>query len=668
MTAGTGLGAGAYLAGSAAFAVVVVAVAFGTHRLTRRLLPGWSGIRARLAEVVIALSVALLAAQLLGWLSALRPVPVFLVLTACGLAMVALAPRLPVPAPAPAAVTAPPPLNQEPVWQRALAAVAAALLTAQWVAHVVNILGRGMTHADTLWYHAPFAVRFVQRGSFSGLAQVGYAVARWLPFDSELVHALVMLPWHRDLLSPFVNLGWGALTIAAAWCIGRRGGCGALAVLGAVLVLALPTISGTQPGQASNDAMCAALMLVAVALLLDDDRRPIVVALAGAAAGISLSTRLVVVAPIAVLTVALVIAAVRARYWVAVWAWLGGLVVTGSYWFIRNIVGTGSPLPYMRLGPLHARVPPEHNSLASHLFNRDYWRIAYYPGLHRGLGGAWPLFLLAFVAAIVVLAWRGRPFMERAVAVAVVAGFVAYVFTPETGNLGFAFNLRYLEPVMLMAFTVVPLAIPDRRRGLAAAGYTALIAAAMTAAEHERVATWPGRAVLIGAVFGILVLACAVAASRGVKISAPLWRVGAGVVVVVVIAAGFGVQHYFFEHRYAHSGLFLDRANAFFRDVSHSSVAMFGAVEIYPMFGNDLSNTAAMDNIADTTRGDACTRWRSVRDGKYRYVMFTRFGVLIPTEPPLRWFTDDPASHEVLHDGPTRVFELSGPLHPAECQ
>jgi hypothetical protein len=67
---------------------------------------------------------------------------------------------------------------------------------------------------------------------------------------------MLILPFNRDVLSPLVNLGWAALTLLAAWCIGRTRGVGALAVIGATIVLAVPVMADIEPGQASNDLMC----------------------------------------------------------------------------------------------------------------------------------------------------------------------------------------------------------------------------------------------------------------------------------------------------------------------------------------------------------------------------------------------------------------------------
>src|SRR6185437_6955116 len=86
-----------------------------------------------------------------------------------------------------------------------VAMVGVGMVVLQWSTHVAYALDNGMTHADTLWYHQPFAATFVQQHAFIGIDSLGYDAARWFPFDGQLVHASGMLAYGRDILSPFVN-------------------------------------------------------------------------------------------------------------------------------------------------------------------------------------------------------------------------------------------------------------------------------------------------------------------------------------------------------------------------------------------------------------------------------------------------------------------------------
>ncbi|HUF85295.1 MAG TPA: hypothetical protein VMQ81_11970, partial [Acidimicrobiia bacterium] len=247
-----------YLAGTAAIAAVVVALAWGARRVRAAVVPGWSGPPAWLADIVIALAALVTVSQLLGAMHLFSRWPVLVGLVTVGVGMGLVASRFGVNT---GRIGDPADAKTGRGEEVIAAVLAGALIAAQWTTHVAVALGSGMTHPDTLWYHQPFAARFLQQHSFTGLEGLGYSESRYFPFNSELVHALTAMPFDRDVLSPLVNLGWAALALLAAWCVGRRRGLGPLCVLGALVVLGLPTIAGTQPGQASNDIAAAALLL-----------------------------------------------------------------------------------------------------------------------------------------------------------------------------------------------------------------------------------------------------------------------------------------------------------------------------------------------------------------------------------------------------------------------
>src|SRR3954465_11573963 len=67
---------GRYLLGAAELAVIFAALGLGAYHLRALLAPAWTGALARLAEVVIGLSMLILVAELLGGLGLFRGVPV----------------------------------------------------------------------------------------------------------------------------------------------------------------------------------------------------------------------------------------------------------------------------------------------------------------------------------------------------------------------------------------------------------------------------------------------------------------------------------------------------------------------------------------------------------------------------------------------------------------
>ena len=82
-----------YLSGVLELAVAVAAAGFGATRARARLLPGWSGPPALLADALMAVALLIWVAELLGAFGALREIPYFATCVAAGgLAGLLLAP------------------------------------------------------------------------------------------------------------------------------------------------------------------------------------------------------------------------------------------------------------------------------------------------------------------------------------------------------------------------------------------------------------------------------------------------------------------------------------------------------------------------------------------------------------------------------------------------
>src|SRR3954468_10682757 len=83
--AGPHMSFGDYLQGSIELIAVAAAMAFAAVRLRRRLLPGWSGASARLAEVVLGLSLLVVTLELVGVVGLYRPGWVLLAAVVAGI-------------------------------------------------------------------------------------------------------------------------------------------------------------------------------------------------------------------------------------------------------------------------------------------------------------------------------------------------------------------------------------------------------------------------------------------------------------------------------------------------------------------------------------------------------------------------------------------------------
>src|SRR6187397_900108 len=69
---------GRYLLGATELAVIAASLGLGAYHLRALLVPAWTGALARLAEIVIGISMLILVSEVLGALGLFKEVPLFL--------------------------------------------------------------------------------------------------------------------------------------------------------------------------------------------------------------------------------------------------------------------------------------------------------------------------------------------------------------------------------------------------------------------------------------------------------------------------------------------------------------------------------------------------------------------------------------------------------------
>ena len=499
---------GDYLLGSIELIAVAAAMGFAAVGLRGRLLPGWSGASARLAEVVLGLSLLVVMLELVGVVGLYRPGWVLLAALIVGLG-IGFALRPP-PQGRGAAVAGGGSRSRS-----AVAVAAAFLVAAHWAMPTQTGLDIGMYLPNTTWHNAPFAARFVQDhqvGAIHFIETLNLTV--WFyPQNSELLHSAGVLFLGNDFLSPLINIGWMSLCLLAAWAFARVYGGGPVAVLamrwsstrtcccstspatprttwrassscwprrpswsmpdaqrraapsarplrGAAGPGVLPTASTDRRGArrrpgARDEAQPARAVRPADARC-DRGRRP------DTAPG----------QPV---------------------VWVLSALVTGGFWFARNLVNAGNPLPWIKAGPLPGpdqadiNIREPHN-LAHYLLPPDGGVIRHHlvPGLHSSFGDLWPLVLAVFIGGFLLAIINGRTPLIRMLGVVALLSGIAYLFTPLTaaGPQGdptaFTTNLRYASPAFglgAMLLAVDPglgrrrdQALAARHPGRAAAG------------------------------------------------------------------------------------------------------------------------------------------------------------------------------------------------------
>ena len=469
----------AYFAGLLLFGLIAGSAAFSGSRLRAAFLPGWLGAPGFLVSVLLALSVLLVEATVLGIAGLLEA----WALTILGLGVAGflwlrpLTPR--------EGGTPPPARVPVPVAAGTVAAAFAALTVAQWGSFGSLSLDFGVTNFDSVWYHLPFSAEFARTGTVFPDFRPETVFVNWLyPFNSELFHAVGMSATGRDFLSLFVNYGWLAIGLLAAWVAGRPWGRSHLTVAAVAVVFAAHMLVVREPGTAKNDIMGVSLILAAVAVLVGSAGRsgsgpvgtgaPLVVA--GLALGMAAGTK-VTVLPLAVLiaVAAIVASPTGERLRATVSVTVAGLVA-GGLWYGRNLVEAGNLFPQLReLGPLSLPGPdrlqearPDFN-VFHYLFDGGVWADYLAPGLDRALGPLWPVLIVLFVLGTAAVALGGPGRTVRALAIASLAGAVLYLFTPlsaagpEGEPTAFSINLRFLAPALAAGLVLIPsLALFDR--------------------------------------------------------------------------------------------------------------------------------------------------------------------------------------------------------------
>ena len=412
------LGPGRYLLGVVELLWLVGFAWVGAARVRRRWLPEVGGEAGFLASVVVAAALLIWVAEALGTVSLFKPVPY---LVGGGGGRRGAAAARPSPRGPPRMTTHSMPPGRIVPRPSLIATVVSLLVAGIAIGHFVSgvklRLGTGMTGFDSTWYHGPFAAGFFQSGNTIDLHYIAPQFLAWFyPANSEVVGAIGMLAFHRDLLSPLLNLGWLLGGLLACWCIGRPFRVAPWSLGLGAIALSVPALAD-QAGEARNDMPAIFFLLAAVAIALNaagaaPRRRDLTTGallLVGLSIGLAAGTKLNYLLPAGVLVLGLTALAPRGRRWVTLLA-SGGMALAGSgYWLLRNLVQSGNPLPWIHhLGPITLPAPEqalggrESHSVLSYLTNGSVWSEWFLPGLHGGLWIVWPVLVAAALAGLVL--------------------------------------------------------------------------------------------------------------------------------------------------------------------------------------------------------------------------------------------------------------------------
>jgi hypothetical protein len=713
---------GSYIGGCLATIGIVGAVGLGGYWLRRWIVPEFSGALARLADATIAVALLILALQLLGTLSILTLGWTIVVCIAIGLGAALLGWSM--AGESSREVSAP----QVQMAALLIALGVASWVVAEWTFPSQLALDHGMFGGDTTWYHMPFSGRIAQEGSTVPLHFTDplRLVAWFYPGSSELVHAAGIVLFESDWLSPLINMAWLSIALLAAWCVGRPYRVGPATLVAAALVFSAGVMIETQPGEGRNDIMGLAFLVAFAAFLINGhqrrapaagavqdaperdapllDKGPLI--MAGIAAGLAVSVKLPLLAPVGAIAVGMVVVSGAGRRLMTAAAIGIPAFVVGGYWYVRAAIHTGgNPIPQSGWGPLHLPRPEQmpldprpRFAVADYLFEPTIYRRWFFPELENALGPFWPLILIVAVASAVFIALRSRNLVLRVLAAAALLTAAVYIVTPltaagqEGSPTGFFTNTRYLMPGLLLALTLLPIArplrAPERR-----AWQTLLFLTGVYALTVLTTPRWyPDY--IVGTVFLTLALVWAPAAlgllrSRR-RVSRGLVAVGAGTVLLLAVVLGRAQEVQYYEKHYQRTTPFLQdggpqEAYAFAHDLHDKRIGIAGSGEIffgqYGFYGANLDNYVQYIGV-EGSKGQyrlatSCRAFRNlVNEGDYDYLIVSQATQDYPESPywyPVyAWVKTDPALKLVVEEPtitpqPDYVFEVRAKLDPDGC-
>lgn len=689
---------GAYLIGTLMTLAGVVAVGFTGWVFSTRLLPGWRGPVAWIGAGLLAMGAAIGGAIALGSFGLLTGWSWLVLEVLAAAASWRWRERIPGAGARPELISVP----ASPGLVMAGTAVAAGAFGA-FVAGISTRLGTGMTGFDSTWYHGPFAAGIAQSGDTWSLHLLAPQFLSWFyPQNSEVIHTLGMMAFGNDLLSIFVNLGWFLACLLAAWCIGRPYGAAPISLAGVALILGSTAMSD-QAGEARNDIVGTFFLLAALAVMVNaasNGRRitlgpALVVALA---AGLAAGTKVnFIPAALVLLAGVVVLAEPSRRLRTALWGTAAALL-GGGYWYLRNLVQGGNPLPWINhIGPLSLPGPSQDvggrdaGSVGGYLTDLDVIRQWFLPGFGDGFGSGWILLGALAVAGLVLCLIRGSGPARRTGALVGLALVLAWLVAPTSASgpagepNGFVSGLRYLAPALAVCLALLGSGVGQRggrARWLVTGSILVLAPFTIAFGDGWSAEEW------------LLTLAAGAGFWFFCLVALGVWRIRAkqhrmsrrsfrkvaawsgALLLLLAVLCGYGAQRYYFDHRYASPEFTIPALSEAYVWADGELDGKIGtnATRQYPLFGRDLENEVQYIGVETPHGGfveaETCREFvDAVNQGGYEHLVLTLDRESQKRDVPheLEWILMDPAVDVEVAANGGAVMRLDGRLSASSC-